>query len=186
MTEPFELPEGWCWANLEDIGSIAGGLTLNSSVRSSATEWVPLVTVAAVRLRAIEAVGIKRVGIIPADGNKGTLLPDDLLIVEGNGSVDQIGRAALWDNSAKNARHQNHLIRFRPVEVLPHYVLEWLSSPNGRSLLVESANTTTGLYNLSLSKLGRVKIPIAPMNEQGRITAKIEALQRRKSRREID
>lgn len=182
MTPPFELPESWCWKSLDEVASISGGLTLNSSVRSSATEWAPLVTVAAVQLRAINSQGIRSVGLIPSDGEKGSLLSNDLLVVEGNGSIEHIGRVALWDGSVPDARHQNHLIRVRPSGVSPRYALEWLASPPGRSLLIEAATTTAGLYNLSISKLGRVKIPVAPPHEQGRIVAKIEALQARTSK----
>lgn len=82
----------------------------------------------------------------------------------------------MWDGSIPGARHQNHLIRVRPIQIVPRYMLEWLASPYGRDLLVETASTTAGLYNLSLAKLAAILIPVAPANEQRRIAAKLEVL----------
>ena len=42
------------------------------------------------------------------------LLDGDLLVVEGNGSPQQIGRAARWHDEIPGCVHQNHLIRVRP------------------------------------------------------------------------
>jgi type I restriction enzyme S subunit len=102
-----------------------------------------------------------------------------LLIVEGNGSLDHIGRVALWNDEIPNARHQNHIIRVRPHSISSRFVLEWLASPLGREAIVEEATSAAGLYTLSLSKVSRLPIPIPPRGEQQRIIAKLEMLQAR-------
>jgi type I restriction enzyme S subunit len=67
-----------------------------------------------------------------------------LLFVEGNGSIDQIGRVATWDGSIPGCVHQNHLIRFRASErVLPEYALIWMMAPQGREQLIEQAISPT-------------------------------------------
>lgn len=175
-TDLPEIPEGWCWASVEQLSWIGGGLTKNNAVRSAAPKTVPLVMVAAVRLRHIDPTGVKEIGLLEEDGDCGELLPEDLLIVEGNGSRDHIGRVALWDSSIPEARHQNHLIRVRPIEVAPRFVLEWLASPLGRDLLVAEATTTTGLYNLSLSKIARIAVPLAPIQEQIELVRRVVGL----------
>ena len=40
------------------------------------------------------------------------LKKDDLLIVEGNGSIEQIGRVAIWNDEISPCYHQNHLMSF--------------------------------------------------------------------------
>lgn len=175
-TDLPEIPEGWCWASVEQLSWIGGGLTKNNAVRSAAPKTVPLVMVAAVRLRHIDPTGVKEIGLLEEDGDCGELLPEDLLIVEGNGSRDHIGRVALWDSSIPEARHQNHLIRVRPIKVAPRFVLEWLASPLGRDLLVAEATTTTGLYNLSLSKIARIAVPLAPIQEQIELVRRVVGL----------
>lgn len=175
-TDLPELPVGWVWSNTAGIAFVEGGLTRNNSLRSNTDLVVPLVTVAAVRLRHIDAEGISEIGILPEDGDKAKLLKDDLLVVEGNGSLEHIGRVALWDNSIPNARHQNHLIRIRPIIVTPQYLLEWMASPEGRNLLINEATSAAGLYNLSLSKVGRIALPIPPIDEQLEIMRRIHEL----------
>jgi type I restriction enzyme S subunit len=103
--------------------------------------------------------------MLSTDGEKGALEKNDILIVEGNGSQDHIGRAAIWDGSLPNARHQNHLIRLRPWTISPNHILSWLQSPTCRIFLIEKATSMSGLYNLSLSKVASIVIPIMPYNE---------------------
>ena len=170
-----ELPEGWVWSNFDEVSLIDGGLTKHEAKRSKATTFVPLISVAAVQRGYIDSTQVSKIGLLPTDGNKGKLEKDDLLIVEGNGSLEHIGRAALWDGSIDNSRHQNHLIRVRPVLLDPRFALYWLGSPRGRTNLVSQATSAAGLYNLSLGKVGRVYIPIPPLDEQTEIIKQLDA-----------
>jgi type I restriction enzyme S subunit len=79
----------------------------------------------------IDSTQVNKIGLLSTDGDRGKLENDDLLIVEENGSLEHIGRAALWDGSIDNARHQNHLIRVRPLLLDPRFCLHWLASPGG-------------------------------------------------------
>jgi type I restriction enzyme S subunit len=99
------------------------------------------------------------------------LEPDDLLIVEGNGSLTEIGRCARWDGSIPNAVHQNHLIRARPLMMLGAFVEAWVNSPWGIDQLSKLAATTSGLYTLSVGKLARVPVPVPSLEEQKAIVA---------------
>lgn len=173
-----ELPDSWCWASADEVAEIAGGLTKNGSKRDKASTRVPLVSVAAVQLRRIEADAIGTIGLLPEDGDKGTLQRNDLLLVEGNGSLSHIGRVALWDVDVEGARHQNHIIRLRPFVLSSSFLLEWLASPAGRAAIIEEATSATGLYTLSLSKVGRLPVPLPPLEEQAEITQRIERAMR--------
>lgn len=170
-----ELPPHWSWSSIDEIAEISGGLTRNASKRSTSTNIVPLVTVAAVGLRSIDPTEFGEIGLLPSDGENATLEIGDILVVEGNGSLSQIGRGAMWDGCVPDARHQNHLIRIRTPLLPPAYVLEWLSSPLGRRRLVQQATSAAGLYNLSLSKVGRIPIPLAPRMEQCEISERLAA-----------
>jgi type I restriction enzyme S subunit len=98
-----------------------------------------------------------------------------LLIVEGNGSKDQIGRLAVWDGSIDSCVHQNHLIKARPVDVaLSKWLLNWLLSPNGRHFIELVASSTSGLYTLSTGKVGDLMVALPPLAEQTRIVAEVE------------
>jgi type I restriction enzyme S subunit len=106
---------------------------------------------------------IETIRVSPGERDRIGLLPGDLLVVEGNGSVDQIGRVAIWDGSIPNCGHQNHLIRIRPRDgIPPRFILHWLMSPYGRSVLETVASSSSGLHTLSLSKVSAIPIPIPP------------------------
>jgi type I restriction enzyme S subunit len=160
-----ELPAGWAWAGLDELSLVAGGLTKNDSKRSGGEE-VPLVSVAALQLRRVDLSAISSIRLAPEDGDKGELERNDVLIVEGNGSLSHIGRVALWDVDLPKARHQNHLIRVRPILVSPGFLMEWLASPRGRARIIDLATSATGLYTLSISKVERIQVPLPPLDEQ--------------------
>ncbi len=177
-----DLPAGWRWTTLGEIAEVSGGLTKNASKRDASTLRAPLVSVAAVHLRRIVTDAIGEVGLLESDGDRATLAAGDLLIVEGNGSLEHIGRVALWNNEVPGARHQNHIIRVRPREVPSAFLLEWLASPAGRDAIVNEATSAAGLYTLSLSKVERLPVPIPPSGEQHRIVARLGSLSARRRR----
>jgi type I restriction enzyme S subunit len=100
----------------------------------------------------------------------------DLLIVEGNGSPSEIGRLGIWDGSIQDCVHQNHIIRARLRRgILPAYVAAYWNSADGARELLNLASSTSGLYTLSVRKVSGFAIPLAPIEEQGRIVAEIES-----------
>ena len=112
INELPELPEGWIWKNLGVIGKVSGGLTKNSK-RSKYPKKMPYIRVANVYSDKLKLDDIKNIGINENEIDRVLLKNGDLLVVEGNGSIDQIGRVALWDGSISPCVHQNHIIKVR-------------------------------------------------------------------------
>jgi type I restriction enzyme S subunit len=124
------------------------------------------------RLNDVEVIGVRG-----SELEKLLLKTGDLLIVEGNGSKDQIGRLAIWDGSIDPCAHQNHVIKVRLVEArMARWVLYWLVSTDGRRFVELVASSTSGLYTLSVNKVANLPIPLPPMDEQQRMLAEIESL----------
>jgi type I restriction enzyme S subunit len=115
------------------------------------------------------------IGCTVAELSKTRLVAGDLLIVEGNGSLDQIGRVAMWNDEIQGCSHQNHLIRARFGDVVtPRYALYWLLSPEGRAAIETVASSSSGLHTLSISKVEGLPIPVCGMAEQHEIVRRIE------------
>jgi type I restriction enzyme S subunit len=171
-----ELPEGWCWASVGQLGVVSGGLTQNAK-RELLPMQMPFLRVANVYANELRLDEIKTISVSPAEIDRVCLAPGDLLVVEGNGSIEQIGRVALWDGSIDPCLHQNHLIkvRFSPV-CLGTWSLCWLLAPLGRVAIERAASSTSGLHTLSLSKVQRLPVPLAPLAEQGRVTDEVDRL----------
>lgn len=173
-TRMAELPEKWVWTRTEELGEVTGGLTKNSK-RTKMTTTLPYLRVANVYSNELRLDELKYIGIDSQEINRVLLKEGDLLVVEGNGSVDQIGRVAIWNGNISPCVHQNHIIkvRFQIVEI-GKFVLFWLLSFEGRNQITKVASSTSGLYTLSISKVASLYIPLAPLPEQKAIVQEIE------------
>lgn len=167
-------PQGWVWARLEQLGFIVGGLTKNPR-RKGFRLKLPYLRVANVYADELRLDDVETIGVEEEEQDKLLLQKGDLLIVEGNGSKDQIGRLAIWDGSIEKCVHQNHIIKVRLVDTrLGPWILSWLLSPAGREHVEKVASSTTGLYTLSISKVGNLPIPLPPFAEQLQIISQTE------------
>ena len=94
----------------------------------------------------------------------------DVVFVRTNGSRDLIGRAAVASGSAVGLGFASYLIRYRfRDDVDPYYLCAVMSAPSTRRVLEGLAATTDGQYNLSVSKLDSVRVPLPPLAEQRRL-----------------
>lgn len=145
---------------LKQIAQITGGLTKNAK-RSSLPLQVPYLRVANVYANELRLSDVAEIGCSEKEYKKTKLERNDLLIVEGNGSIDQVGRAARWNGEIDGCTHQNHLIRIRPYEsMLSDFLLFFLESSLGRKYIETSASSTSGLHTLSISKIGNFLCPL--------------------------
>lgn len=173
-TDLPELPEGWVWASVEQLARVMGGLTKNKQ-RQNMPLRRPMLRVANVYQDRLELENIHETGITEAECARTSLECFDLLVVEGNGSKDQIGRMAIWQNEIPDAVHQNHLIKVRMIEKdLVRYALYWFQSLNGRKNIEDVASSTSGLYTLSISKVGTLLVPVPYFQEIPEIIALVE------------
>jgi type I restriction enzyme S subunit len=174
---PFEIPKGWEWCRASNIGFVIGGLTKNAAKRGGHKRLLPYLRVANVYANRLDLSDLQEIGVADSEVEKLLLEKDDLLVVEGNGSRDQVGRIARWDGSVDPCVHQNHVIKVRLGEPkVALWALYWFLSPSGRVLIEEQARTSTGLYNLSTGKVANLPIPLPPLAEQAAIVERVEAL----------
>ncbi len=170
-----ELPEGWKWVELKDVADVSGGITKNSK-RESYKNKMPFLRVANVGFNYLDLYDMHSLGVLEHEAARARLKVGDLLFVEGNGSIDQIGRAAIWTGGIEDCVHQNHLIKARLDDtVRPKYVLYFFISRMGRELIKQVASSTSGLYTLNLSKIEKLRFPYCFANEQSRIVSEIES-----------
>ncbi len=174
ITDLPELPEGWVWVSVEQTALIISGLTKNPK-REALPSKYPYLRVANVYANELRLNEIEYIGVAESELGKLLLQRNDLLVVEGNGSPDQIGRVALWDGSISNCVHQNHIIKVRFSDVsLPKWVMNWLLSPGGRHQIERVSSSTSGLHTLSTGKVSCLPVPLPPIAEQHRIVAEVD------------
>jgi type I restriction enzyme S subunit len=111
----------------------------------------------------------KRVRDAAVDVAGAMLGTGDLLVVRTNGSRDLIGRTAVVQPGV-DAAFASYLIRYRldRTRVSPEWVHLVIQAPSTRMHLESMAASSAGQYNLSLTKLDQVEIPLPPIDEQER------------------
>jgi type I restriction enzyme S subunit len=171
LIETVEFP----LKNITCFFDISGGITKNSK-RDKLKRKIPYLRVANVYYNCLDLSEIKKIGVMESEIEKTLLLQNDLLFVEGNGSKEQIGRVAFWNNEIDMCLHQNHIIKGRPNgEMITKYAVYYFMSKQGRDQILNAAASTSGLYTLSVNKIKSFKIPICPKPEQLAIVSAIES-----------
>lgn len=149
---------------LSDVAIITGGLTKNSNRNTFETK-MPYLRVANVFYNRLDLREILEIGVKEEEIEKTLLQAGDLLFVEGNGSIEQIGRVAIWDGSIDPILHQNHLIkaRFNNEIITPEYALFYFMLQDGRQQIISKSVSTSGLNTLSVNKVSSLLLPIPPI-----------------------
>ena len=169
------VPAEWLILAMSDLGQTTGGLTKNQK-RNALPLKAKYLRVANVYSNRLELDEIMEIGVTDEELLKTSLFTGDLLFVEGNGSIEQIGRVAIWDGSIADMTHQNHLIRFSADGILSsRFALYFMMSPVGRKLIEAQASSTSGLHTLSISKIKGLPIPVCSPAEQAEIVRLLDA-----------
>lgn len=170
------LPNGWISVPMEAVFDVAGGIqkTPDRTPRGNA---FPYLGVANVYRGRLDLSNVKEFELAPGELERRRLLPGDLLIIEGNGSISEIGRCAKWSGEIADCVHQNHVIRCRPCDPsISDYSLLVLNSPVGMAKMQRLAITSSGLFSLSVGKIRQIEIALPPLAEQRRIVTKVKEL----------
>lgn len=166
--------KSWTLTTIGAVAEVSGGLTKNAK-RDAFPLKRPYLTVANVYSNRLDLTEVGEIGVQETELSRTTLQPGDLLVVEGNGSISQLGRVALWTGAIPGCLHQNHLIKIRVAQgVAPKWVLYWMMSPDGRAAIEKVGSSTSGLHTLSISKVEALPVKVYPLPEQHRIIAAVE------------
>lgn len=176
--KPFELPKGWEWVRINELAEVQGGIQ-KTQMRKPVKLHFPYLRVANVQRDALLLREIEHFELTLEELEKWRLAKGDILIVEGNGSADEIGRCAVWDGSIDPCVYQNHLIRVRCFQQEGiDFIKLFLNAPSGMDEMRRLAITTSGLYNLSVGKIRNFIVPLPSLAEQARIVTRVTALRR--------
>jgi len=179
---PLTNPKGWDITKVEKIADVQGGLQVSSSRKKYPRE-ISYLRVANVYRGYLNLSEIKLICATDTEISRTLLKKNDLLIVEGHGNPNEIGRVALWDGSITECVHQNHIIRarFDTSKIVPLYVCQYLNSSGGRQHLLKSGKTTSGLNTINVSEVRSAPIWLPPLPLQKEFAQRIEAIEKLKA-----
>jgi type I restriction enzyme, S subunit len=156
---------------LEDIAKVSYGLQKSPANRPGKNAR-PYLRVANVRRGELDLREIRFIEVPNRDMPKFRLEDGDILFVEGNGTLSELGRAAIWRGEIEDCIHQNHIIKARldKRRADPEFVMEWFNTDAGRQHFFRNAKTTSGLGTLNSNDIRTAPLPLPPsLDEQRRI-----------------
>lgn len=171
------LPKGWCWTTLEEIADIEGGITKDQKRKKTATMTeVPYLRVANVQRGFLDLREIKTILADEEEAKALRLQRGDILFTEG-GDRDKLGRGWVWTDEIDNCIHQNHIFRARvSMAFVEPKLVSYHGNSFGQDWFTKVGKQTTNLASINKGILKKFPVPLAPINEQHRIVAKIEEL----------
>lgn len=165
---PFEIPENWRWCYVGDLFLHNTGKAQNSSGSSDGTIR-KFITTSNLYWGEFDFTKVKEMPFTDAELERCIVKKGDLLVCEGG----DCGRSAVW-NYDEDVCIQNHVHRLRPyqtVNIYYFYYLFYLYKNTGRL-----RGRGVAIQGLSNEAIHKVIVPLAPLDEQNRIVAKIEEL----------
>jgi type I restriction enzyme S subunit len=161
-----------------EISEVRGGIQ-KSPNRIAGNNPVRYLTVAHVHRNYISLDDPRFFEVSPAELNLWRLKAGDVLVIEGNGSADQIGRSALFRGEIDPCVHQNHVIRIRPdqKQINPEYLNFYFNSPIGKQEIQSRSRTTSGLRTLSVGRIKEINVMVPSLSLQQQIITYLATVQ---------
>lgn len=172
-----ELPEGWVWANLEHLTLIAGGVTKGQKRKPEQEVLnVPYLRVANVQRGFLNLREVSEIEATKEEVAALQLRDGDILLNEG-GDLDKLGRGWVWHAEIPLCIHQNHVFRARPVssDLVPEYISHYTNT-FGQQYFLDTGKQTTNLASVSMSRVRRCPVPVAPASEIQEIARRVNEL----------
>ena len=170
-----ELPEGWCWATIDMLGDVVGGITKGQKRREGdVLREVPYLRVANVQRGYLDLSEVKTIEATIEECNDLRLLPGDVLFNEG-GDRDKLGRGWVWGGEVQDCIHQNHVFRLRLFrgELQPKLV-SYHGNTFGKQWFLQAGKQSVNLASINMTVLRRFPVPVAPAAEQVEIVQELE------------
>ena len=176
LTGCSELPGGWCWASVDQVGDVLLG-------RQRAPQFLlgrspkPYLRVANVKDDFIDTSDVESMDFDAAHFAKYQLEPGDILVSEGQ-SPELVGQSAICRGGIDGLCFQKTLHRFRAVSGGPTAEFAQLvfraHVMNG--IFMRRASITTNIAHLTLEKFKATPFPLPPEHVENAITAKVLSL----------
>jgi len=169
-TEIGMLPEGWRIKRLSEVAIIRSGFSERRRDERSRV----------IHLRPdninneTDKIIFNNIVYIPESSKIEKYLLEhlDIVLVNTNGSINHIGKVGIIDFSLdKKITFSNHLTAIRIVskDINPYYVYYFLSLLHLKGYYKKLVKNQAGKWNLNLSTIRDLLIPIPPLEEQKRI-----------------
>lgn len=101
------------------------------------------------------------------------MMPGDVVLSEASGSPGEVGKPALWSGEVADCAFQNTLIRVRPREHEPRFLLHYFRYQALAGNFIQHSRGV-GIHHLGRARLASWPTPVPPLDEQRRIVDLLE------------
>jgi len=167
-----ELPEGWCWATVEQVSHFAKYGT--SAKTTGDASGIPVLRMGNIQQGVLETRSLKYLPSNHPEFPELLLEKHDLLFNRTN-SAELVGKSAVYQGIPSPCSYASYLISVRMVvDYLPELVSTYINSVHGRTWIASVASQQVGQANVNGTKLQALAIPVPPIAEQEQIVAEVE------------
>ncbi len=163
---------------IDTVADVRGGIQKGPH-RTAENNPVRYLTVAHVQRNRISLADPRHFEVNAEELDRWRLEQGDVLMIEGNGSANEIGRTALFRGELQDCVHQNHVIRIRSDQkrIDPEFLNAYLNSPVGRDEVQGQSQSTSGLRTLSVNRIKQIKVPLFSLQEQRSVMMYLDSVQ---------
>lgn len=162
----------WRVATLSDVAEVRLGRQ-RAPKNHRGDSMRPYVRAANVTWAGLNLDDVKTMNFTDRELETYRLQPGDLLLSEASGSAGEVGKPALWQGEIADCAFQNTVIRVRPREHEPKFLLHYFRYQALAGRFVEHSRGV-GIHHLGRSRLAAWPIPVPPIAEQRRIVDLVE------------
>lgn len=166
-----ELPEGWVWATVEQLGYVQLGRQRSPS-KLTGRNPVKYIRAANITDSGINFSDVLEMDFTEAEVETFRLKPGDILLTEASGSPQHVGRPVIWPSVEGLYCFQNTVIRFKPLLIGSEFYFRLFQAWQTLGKFIEIAGGV-GINHLSAGKFSSIVAPLPPLVEQQMI---VEAL----------
>lgn len=168
--KPFELPEGWEWARINDIASFTNGYAFKSSEFQNSGVGI-------VKIGDIDSSGfISTAGMSYVSEKKINVLPEEMRVNPGDMVIAMSGATTgkLGFNKTKSTFLLNQRVgKIVTYSVDKEFIYHYLSTRIEENL---SISLGSAIPSISTAQINNIIIPIPPSDEQVKIIARVKLL----------
>jgi type I restriction enzyme S subunit len=168
------LPESWLYVPVEAVGEVFLGRQ-RSPKNHSGPHMHPYVRAANITWNGWNFSDVKEMNFDARDFERYKLQVGDVLVNEGSGSADEVGKPAIWRGEIENCCFQNTLICVRPFEKMSEYLyLVFLHAALSKAFVAETRGI--GIRHIGKERFAAFLIPLPPIREQQEIVRRVAVL----------
>ena len=175
MEEERELPKGWTSATLGELSEVIRGITFPASAKEAVKSNSNVCCLRTSNIQRellwndvyfVDKVFVKRLDQFIRSG--------DVLMSMAN-SYELVGKVAVARELPHESAFGAFLSAVRPLPALDgQYLFHFLRSDSVQRQIRDGSSQTTNIANISAGRLREIVAPVAPLDEQRRIAAKLD------------